>query len=398
MLQTQLEIAVALVALNEHDSARKKQIRFHSRQQALRWTELTASRVINPSDVARFGDHLGFIAHADYLIITSNNTWDATAIAPTGDGIDNVVAEFERLASWKRKKGLSAKVVTVDDIVAGRYGTFTGACRRDLQEVLREFIKWAYVEWGVTWLLLGGDADIIPVRKVVGFSNGIAREGKDPPDDGKSFWTGSALKLHTTKAVHDLIRVSDGLRLRHSVDGTGSTPCWSYTDKTYAKVSSTPTHYVRIDGSASDLQAEELFILNEENEIPTDLYYATVAGYVPTEGDPLIFCNTLTGALGSRCVTRDWDWQDNGLYGQYNGDGDLGGQTYTADISVGRAPISSAGDAKVFVDKVIEYENADIFSGHWTKKLLLVSSNWGGRIRVEPVHTVDGPHIFPDFF
>jgi hypothetical protein len=50
----------------------------------LRWTELAASRVINASDVARFGDHLGFLSHADYLIITSNRRWDATAIAPTG--------------------------------------------------------------------------------------------------------------------------------------------------------------------------------------------------------------------------------------------------------------------------------------------------------------------------
>jgi hypothetical protein len=53
----------------------------------LRWTELAASRVINASDVARFGDHLGFLSHADYLIITSNRRWDATAIAPTGGGI-----------------------------------------------------------------------------------------------------------------------------------------------------------------------------------------------------------------------------------------------------------------------------------------------------------------------
>jgi peptidase C25-like protein len=304
---------------------------------------------------------------------------------PNGGGIGDAVAEFDWLASWKRKKGLSARVVTVDDIVAGRYGTFIGACRRDLQEVLREFIKWAYSEWGVTWLLLGGDADIIPVRKVVGYVGGITPGTTDPPEDGGSFWTGSALKLHTTAGIDDLIRTSDGRRLRYSVNGKGPTPHWSYTtDETYTNVSSLPTHYVRVDGSASDLQAEELFILNNDNAIPTDLYYASVAGYGATGGNPLYFCNARTGALGSRCTTRDWDWQDNGLYGQYNNDGDLGGQTYTADISVGRAPISSAGDAKAFVDKVIGYENAGLFSGQWIKKLLLVSSNWGGRIDVGP--------------
>ncbi len=385
VLYTHLEITITLVALKDEDKARQRQVRFHSRQQALRWTELAVSRVINASDVSRFGDYVGFLSNADYLIITSNRKWDATAIAPVGDAIGDAVAEFQRLASWKRTKGLSARVVTVDDIVAGLYGTFTGACRRDLQEVLREFIKWAYREWGVAWLLLGGDADIIPVRKVAGYVGGITPGTKNPPDDGGSFWTGSALKLHTTAAIDDLIRTSDGRRLRYSTNGTGPTPRWSYTtDETYATVSSMPTQYVRVDGSASDLQAEELFILNDDNEIPTDLYYATVAGYAATGGNPLYFCDARTGALGSRCTTRDWDWQDNGLYGQYNNDGDLGGQTYTADISVGRAPISSAGDAKAFVDKVIGYENAGLFSGQWIKKLLLVSSNWGGRIGVGP--------------
>ena len=42
------------------------------------------------------------------------------------------------------------------------------------------------------------------------------------------------------------------------------------------------------------------------------------------------------------------------------------------------------GDAKAFVEKVIGYENAGIFSGRWIKKLLLVSSNWGGRTGVGP--------------
>ena len=385
MLQPQLEITIDLIELKDEDKARARRVRFHSRQQALRWTELTSSRVINAKDVARLGDHLGFRSHADYLIITSNLAWDATTISPRGSGVGDAVAEFERLASWKRKKGLSARVVTVDDIVAGRYGTFTGACRRDLQEVLREFIKWAYSEWGVAWLLLGGDADIIPVRKVVGYVGGTTPGAKDPPDDGGSFWTGSALKLHMTAAIDDLIRTSDGLRLRYSADGHGSTPRWSYTtDETYAHVTSMPTQYVRVDGSASDLQAEELFVLNNDNAIPTDLYYATVAGYGMTGANPLYFCNARTGALGSRCTPRDWDWQDNGLYAQYNNDGDLGGQTYTADISVGRAPISSVADAKAFVDKVIGYESAGMFSGQWIRKLLLVSSNWGGRVGIGP--------------
>jgi hypothetical protein len=62
--------------------------------------------------------------------------------------------------------------------------------------------------------------------------------------------------------------------------------------------------------------------------------------------------------------------------------GDLDGVGYKADISVGRAPVSSVAQAKTFVDKVLAYEQQSgwfISSAAWLRKLLLVSLNWGGR-------------------
>ena len=100
---------------------------------------------------------------ADYLIITDNQTWNAATITPTGSVAGDMVAAFQQLAAWKRSRGVTAKVVTVTNIVRGRYGDFvTGS--RDLQEVIRRFLKWAHANWGVAWVLLGGDLGVVPAR------------------------------------------------------------------------------------------------------------------------------------------------------------------------------------------------------------------------------------------
>jgi hypothetical protein len=65
---------------------------------------------------------------------------------------------FQPLADWKAKKGLSAKIVTTTEI----YSTYPGV---DNQEKIRNFIKYAYQNWGTMWILLGGDSHIIPDRK-----------------------------------------------------------------------------------------------------------------------------------------------------------------------------------------------------------------------------------------
>ena len=85
--------------------------------------------------------------------------------------------------------------MTISDIVAGRYGDVrTGS--RDLQELIRRFLKLARERWGVCWLLLGGDVSVVPVRKVAGAMQArIDRDSKASPDDNKSFWTGSYLKM-----------------------------------------------------------------------------------------------------------------------------------------------------------------------------------------------------------
>ncbi len=77
-----------------------------------------------------------------YLIVTS----------------DELAPVFQSLADYHTAHGLPAVVVTVEWIRENyRQGV-------DLQETIRMFIREAYERWGIEYLLLGGDTDIIPAR------------------------------------------------------------------------------------------------------------------------------------------------------------------------------------------------------------------------------------------
>ena len=77
-----------------------------------------------------------------YLIVTS------TALA----------ADFQVLADWKTRRGVPAVVRSLDWIEANaRRGS-------DRAETLRNFLQDAYALWGVDWVLLGGDIEVVPTR------------------------------------------------------------------------------------------------------------------------------------------------------------------------------------------------------------------------------------------
>ncbi|MBD3232092.1 MAG: T9SS type A sorting domain-containing protein [candidate division Zixibacteria bacterium] len=70
---------------------------------------------------------------------------------------DESLAEaYEDLVEWKKRKGLNAGVVTLQDIESN----YTGI---DLQEKIRNYLKDAY-QYYLKWVLLGGDETIIPIR------------------------------------------------------------------------------------------------------------------------------------------------------------------------------------------------------------------------------------------
>ena len=78
----------------------------------------------------------------EYVIITS----------------DDFVPYFQPLADWKTQKGVPTVIRTVSWIEANYPGG------SDTAERIRFFIKDAYESWGTTFVLIGGDTNVVPVR------------------------------------------------------------------------------------------------------------------------------------------------------------------------------------------------------------------------------------------
>ena len=224
-----------------------------SRAQALRDVALTRRTVINPDDVFDYTPQYPYemFPNADYLIVTDNNFWNAETQAADG-WAGEIVASFERLAEWKRQRGLQATVVTVTDIVDGRYGRDFGSGSRDLQETIRTFLKMAQAEWGAAWVLIGGDTAIVPIRHVAGTALGeIVRQDDDPPPDNKSVWAGDHLRMHVVKAgdlwtasaTNLLVRSDDGRLIPYDAAGTSddATAGWYFTKSDYVTRVATKT-------------------------------------------------------------------------------------------------------------------------------------------------------------
>ncbi|MCP4293443.1 MAG: hypothetical protein GY780_16575 [bacterium] len=69
-------------------------------------------------------------------------------------------AEFQRLADYKTSLGMNT-IVATREFISSNYRN--GA---DIQETIRMFIKDAYAKWGVEYVMLGGDTDVLPARYV----------------------------------------------------------------------------------------------------------------------------------------------------------------------------------------------------------------------------------------
>ena len=79
---------------------------------------------------------------AEYIIITSDTT---------------MADAFKPLADWRIKKGITSEIVTVPWIGSN----YDGA---DIQEKIKNFIYDSYTNRGTRHVLLGGNADLVPVR------------------------------------------------------------------------------------------------------------------------------------------------------------------------------------------------------------------------------------------
>jgi len=94
--------------------------------------------------------------HFEYVIITS----------------DAYRSTFQQLADWKTRKGVPAAVRTVSWIQSN----FAG---RDTGEQIRNYLKRAYADSGLVWVLLGGDTDVVPERIAYAMTSDAGSPGED---------------------------------------------------------------------------------------------------------------------------------------------------------------------------------------------------------------------------
>lgn len=87
-----------------------------------------------------------------YLIITNNE----------------LEASFQQLADYRTSIGMPSAVRTVEWIESN--------CRNgaDVQETIRFFIRDAYQQWGLEYVVIGGDTDVIPARYVKDYLYGAS--------------------------------------------------------------------------------------------------------------------------------------------------------------------------------------------------------------------------------
>lgn len=343
------------------------------------------SSASNAGDIAQAPDFPLIEQHdAPYVIITDSIKWSSD-MTPGAAVSGNMKHFFQFLADWKTQKGIKAKVVTISEIMDHEYGVFDPPGTRDLQEVIRNFLKHIRVHWNTYWVLLGGDTSIIPARHVAGnipgkdhtfvpTTNPVPELGECHYDSG-----GMTVRIHQNvlSPSGTICSARTGRPYTRVQAPSMQSPGWAYmTDDNYDTESTTETAYVLLAGQPADLEDTVFYIVTYDNLIPTDLYYASVAS--PLYGQP---------------GRHDWDQNDNGIYGQYYVK-KIAGNTYDVvsidgvdfepDLMVGRASVENGSQAWNFIQKVLNYEQADANTVMAYNRLLLGATDWYKSLGVKP--------------
>jgi hypothetical protein len=331
-----------------------------------------------------------------HLIITDNFQWpdhidepDGTtrppALTERGAALNgDLVAEFQRLADWRTAQGMRSKVVTISEIVDGKWGDFTeDGFARDLQEVIRNFMKFAHDKWDTRYAVLGGDVEVVPMRKLTGSGRystfGVKTTNTNPPEAGEvrvSAANGVA-KLRpdfTPSIAEPLSSYNGGVRIPYNREAGPGFLGWYYTTEADFETKETgftrnpdssPTKFVIVEGPAAVID-DEYYWVRSVNSIPSDFYYAS-----------------LVGPKYSIAGKHDFDTSNNGLYGQSAGTDTLDGVDFNSDVWCGRVPADSAAQVKAYVDKVMTYEDLRVpgsvapIDASYLRKVLYAAAFWG---------------------
>ena len=116
-----------------------------SESSQMMYEQMIKGMVINPQDVVLHSSpdqHSLGVQPGDYdYVIITKDSW---------------ASAFQPLADWKTKKGVPATIVTTSWIYNS--GGYSGT---DVQKI-KAFVQDVYNTWGTTYVLLGGDTDVVP--------------------------------------------------------------------------------------------------------------------------------------------------------------------------------------------------------------------------------------------
>lgn len=106
-------------------------------------------------------------------LCTRNASYDYVIITTEALNASNGNYTLHDLVYHYTQTGINATVVTVEDIIAEPgYWNTTEPLFNDTQAQIRNFITDAYLTWNTTYVLLAGDADAIPPRKLYASADG----------------------------------------------------------------------------------------------------------------------------------------------------------------------------------------------------------------------------------
>ncbi len=124
--------------------------------------QILASLVANPGEISGYNREHGQVVEAKSaaFVPTVNPSLKGSGVTFLIITNEAMKDEFQILADFKTAQGLPS-VVATREYIAANYRN--GA---DIQETLRMYILDAYQKWGIDYVLMGGDSDILPPRYI----------------------------------------------------------------------------------------------------------------------------------------------------------------------------------------------------------------------------------------
>lgn len=121
--------------------------------------KLLKATIDNEDDVFGFGLDDQIIEDRDYGGLKSISA-DFEYIVITSEELSSSFTEF---TNWKRRKGVDIGLVTVEDISSEYSGDLVSGIYDEAGKI-REFLNDMYSDYGLEYVLLGGDNTVVPVR------------------------------------------------------------------------------------------------------------------------------------------------------------------------------------------------------------------------------------------